>query len=342
MVRSEWSYWSAPPTHDLLRMLYPFIFQPVLKENVWGGHLLEEVYGKKAPAGKTIGESWEITDRAEGVSVIVNGPLVGKDLRWLMENHAKEVLGSAASLNGRYPLLVKIIDARQKLSLQVHPPADKAAELGGEPKTEMWVVTQTAPGAELFVGLRRGMTRQDFENRLKDGTLETCFHRIAVKPGDAVFLPSGRVHALGAGVLIFEIQQNSNTTYRLFDWNRVGLDGKPRALHIKEGLACINFEDVEPKLLRPRSKMINGVKTFSLVDDPLFKVARVQLAAGQAVALPCEKSLILGVVEGRLKVQSNEGESLLTKGGFCLAPACLKTVTLTAAEPASFLMAEPG
>jgi mannose-6-phosphate isomerase len=323
-------------------MLYPFIFQPVLKENVWGGHLLEEVYGKKAPAGKTIGESWEVTDRAEGVSLITNGSLAGKDLRWLMENHAKEVLGSAASLNGRYPLLVKIIDAQQMLSLQVHPPAKEAAKLGGEPKTEMWVVTQAAPGAEIFVGLRHGVTRQDFENRLKDGTLETCFHRIAVKPGDAVFLPSGRVHALGAGVLIFEIQQNSNTTYRLFDWNRVGLDGKPRALHVKEGMACIDFNDLEPQLIQPHPVIINGVETAELVNDPLFKVRRVRLGTGQAATLPCSKSLVLGVMDGKLKVRHGAEDLSVAKGGFCLAPACLKKITLTATEPTSFLMAEPG
>lgn len=323
-------------------MLYPLIFHPVLKENVWGGHLLEQVYSKQVPAGKTIGESWEITDRTEGVSVIANGPLAGKDLRWLMENHAKEVLGSAASLNGRYPLLVKIIDAQQMLSLQVHPPAARAAELGGEPKTEMWVVTQAAPGAEIFVGLRRGVTRQDFENRLKDGTLETCFHRIAVKPGDAVFLPSGRVHALGAGVMIFEVQQNSNTTYRLFDWNRVGLDGKPRALHVKEGMACIDFDDLEPQLIHPRTEIINGVETAELVNDPLFKVRRVRLGSDQTATLPCTKSLIMGVIEGKLRFDLDVGYFVLCKGGFCLAPACMQTVTFTATEPSTFLMAEPG
>ena len=323
-------------------MLYPFIFQPVLKENVWGGHLLGQVYRKNAPAGKTIGESWEVTDRSEGVSLIVNGPLAGKDLRWLMENHAKEVLGSAASLNGRYPLLVKIIDARQMLSLQVHPPAAIAAQLGGEPKTEMWVVTQAAPGAEIFVGLRHGVTRQDFEQRLKEGGLETCFHRIAVKPGDAVFLQSGRVHALGAGVMIFEIQQNSNTTYRLFDWNRVGLDGRPRELHLKQALASIDFDDLEPQLIRPRPEFINGVETSELVNDPLFKVRQVRLATGQTVTLPCPKSLVLGVIEGGLKVPCGTEDLLVAKGGFCLAPACLETITVTAAEPTSLLLAEPG
>lgn len=323
-------------------MLYPFIFQPVLKENVWGGHLLEQVYGKKAPAGKPIGESWEITDRSEGVSTIANGPLAGKDLRWLMESHAKEVLGAAASLNGRYPLLVKIIDARQTLSLQVHPPAAIAAQLGGEPKTEMWVVTQTAPGAELFVGLQQGVTREEFERRLREGGVESCFHRIPVKAGDAVFLQSGRVHALGAGVMIFEIQQNSNTTYRLFDWNRVGLDGKPRELHLKQALACIDFNDHEPQLIRPRSVFVNGVETSELVNDPLFTVRQVRLATGQSATLPCPKSLIMGVITGALKVRHQAADTPVAKGGFCLAPACLQTVTVSASEPTAFLMAEPG
>ena len=186
-------------------MLYPLTFHPIFKDRVWGGRNLERLYGKRLPPGQPIGESWEITDRPEGVSVIANGPLRGKDLRWLMENHTEELLGSARSPAGRFPLLVKILDAREKLSLQVHPSASVAAQLDGEPKTEMWYMADTTPEAELYVGLKRGVTRSEFERKIKHGTVADCFHRLAVRPSDAMFLPSGRVHAIG---------QRSNRRFR--------------------------------------------------------------------------------------------------------------------------------
>src|SRR5208282_2442170 len=138
-----------------------------------------------------------------------------------------ELLGPG-NQSRRFPLLVKILDAQEKLSLQVHPPAPLAAKLGGEPKTEMWYIAAAKPGAELYAGLKRGVTRRQFEQAIRDATVAECFHRLQVRAGDALFLPSGRVHALGAGLVVFEIQQNSDTTYRVFDWDRVGLDGKPR------------------------------------------------------------------------------------------------------------------
>ncbi|HRT10825.1 MAG TPA: class I mannose-6-phosphate isomerase, partial [Candidatus Paceibacterota bacterium] len=184
-------------------MLYPFVFHPLFKERVWGGRRLEELYHKPLPAGVRVGESWEVSDRPGDVSVIANGPLAGKDLRWLLQNHGPEVLGATTPAPPRFPLLVKLLDARETLSLQVHPPAGKAARLGGEPKTEMWWIAEAAPGAELYVGLRQGVTREEFERRIRDGTVAECFHRVAVQAGDTMFLPSGRVHAIGAGLVIF-------------------------------------------------------------------------------------------------------------------------------------------
>ncbi|HEX5399342.1 MAG TPA: type I phosphomannose isomerase catalytic subunit, partial [Verrucomicrobiae bacterium] len=188
-------------------MLYPLTFQPIFKERVWGGRELERLYAKALPPGTPIGESWEISDRPGDASVIANGPLAGKTLRWLMENHADELLGEAGpATGGRFPLLCKILDAREKLSLQVHPPADRAKELKGEPKTEMWFIADAAPDAELYVGLKQGVTRTVFETKIADGSVADCFHRIPVRAGDVMFLPSGRVHAIGAGLVIFEIQ----------------------------------------------------------------------------------------------------------------------------------------
>src|SRR5207249_5866894 len=140
----------------------------------------------------------------------------GNDLDWLMTNHATELLGAAKPGHGGFPLLLKLLDAQEKLSLQVHPPPEQAAKLGGEPKTEMWYIAAAAPGAELYVGLKRGLTREEFERRLESGTVAECFHRVRVRPGDAMFLPSGRVHSIGPALVSFEIQQNSDTTNRVF------------------------------------------------------------------------------------------------------------------------------
>ncbi len=304
-------------------MLYPLTFLPIFKERVWGGRRLQELYRKPLPPGVPIGESWEISDRPGDASVIANGPLAGKDLHWLVQNHGRDLLGEAKPQAGRFPLLVKLLDAREKLSLQVHPPAQKAPQLGGEPKTEMWYIADAAPGAELFVGLKRGVTREEFEHKVSAGTVADCFHRVTVSPGDAMFLPSGRVHAVGAELVIFEIQQNSDTTYRVFDWNRVGLDGKPRQLHITESLASIDFNDFEPALVPRDGRTLDHLEHRPLVNDPLFRVDAITATA--SASMPVASNLgIIGVVEGKATV-TGAGESLeVAKGGFCLLPAALK------------------
>jgi mannose-6-phosphate isomerase len=261
-------------------------------------------------------------------------------LHWLLTHHEKELLGDARRDHGRFPLLVKILDAQQKLSLQVHPPLEKAAQLGGEPKTEMWYVAEAAPGAELYVGLRRGVTRAEFEHKISAGTVAECFHRVPVKPGDAMFLPSGRVHALGAGLVIFEIQQNSDTTYRVFDWNRVGLDGKPRPLHIEKSLASINFNDFEPQLVGGSFIERDGGKVRTLVQDPLFNVAFWQMQPRAKLALPPGKMQIVAVVSGEAQV--NDGQTILTlaPGQFCLIPASLNQIAIVAGKQLEFLRVE--
>jgi mannose-6-phosphate isomerase len=321
-------------------MLYPFTFHPAFKQRVWGGRELERLYHKPLPPGVPIGESWEISDRPGDVSVVSNGPLAGKDLRWLMENHAAALLGDARPQGGRFPLLLKILDAQEKLSLQVHPPAAVASALAGEPKTEMWYVAEAAPGAELYVGLKRSVTRAEFEQRIKAGTVAECFHRIGVQAGDAMFLPSGRVHALGAGLVIFEIQQNSDTTYRVFDWNRLGLDGKPRELHAPQSLASIDFNDYEPSLV-PRAFVRNELQTVRpLVRDPLFSAEAQEASAGASVPLRPKKLQIVALLAGRVQVCDGAEKLALAAGQFCLVPACLAQVTVQAETPATFLRVE--
>ena len=322
-------------------MLYPLIFHPIFKERVWGGREIERLYGKKLPAGAPIGESWEISDRPGAASVIVNGPLAGKNLRWLMENHRAELLGNAKPAGeNRFPLLCKILDARDKLSLQIHPPMNKAAELGGEPKTEMWFIADAAPGAELYVGFKRGVTRAEFERRIQDGSVAQCFHRVPVCAGDTMFLPGGRVHAIGAGIVIFEIQQNSDTTYRVFDWNRVGLDGKPRELHVTQSLASINFGDFEPALVGQKYSGNDKIKTRPLVRNPLFNVEAMEMKTGACANLKPHKLQIIATVRGQLEIQSGSTSVNLSAGQFCLVPACLERTEILAKSEVTLLRVE--
>jgi mannose-6-phosphate isomerase len=319
-------------------MLYPLTFRPIFKERVWGGRNLEMLYKKPLPHGIPIGESWEISDRPGDVSVIANGPLAGKDLHWLMDHHAKELFGNAKVTSDRFPLLIKILDAEEKLSLQVHPPEHKAVELGGEPKTEMWYIADAKPGAELYVGLKRGVTRQEFERKIKTGEVADCFHRVSVKSGDIMFLPSGRVHAIGAGLVIFEIQQNSDTTYRVFDWNRVGLDGKPRALHIPESLASIDFGDFEPELVSPLPPGKRPAALQSKVNCQFFDANAFHFESSNSVVHLDFKSLqIVGVLNGGVNVDDGKHTAALGAGDFCLIPP-VKRSELRAEAGSNFLI----
>jgi mannose-6-phosphate isomerase len=323
-------------------MLSVLTFEPIYKERIWGGRNLERFYARTLPPNLPIGESWEISDRPGDESVVAAGPWKGRTLRRLMEERPEELLGPLPDMPKRFPLLLKIIDARDKLSLQVHPPARQATQLGGEPKTEMWYVVHAGPSAELFAGLKRGVTRTDFEQQLARGTVADCFHRIPVKAGDSLFLPSGRVHALGADTMIFEIQQNSDTTYRVFDWNRLDANGRPRQLHIPQSLASIDFDDFEPSLLPSAVSPGHPGTIRPLVSDKLFQVSLRRLKAGEALAMRGGRMTILALVQGALRV-SDQGEfAALSAGGFCLIPACCRQAVAKAEADVAFLQVELG
>jgi mannose-6-phosphate isomerase len=317
--------------------LYPFVFQPIFKERVWGGRALERLYGKALPPDVPIGESWEVSDRPGDESVVINGSLAGRTLRWLMTEHRRELLGPAAPAVGdRFPILCKLLDARQKLSLQVHPPA-RTAHLG-DPKTEMWYIAAAEPGAELYVGLRSGVTREVFEQAIADGLVADCFHRLPVQTGDTMFLPSGRVHAIGAGLVIFEIQQNSDTTFRVYDWDRLGLDGRPRDLHVKESLASIDFDDVEPTLVACPRSAETGLASTSLVRDELFNVDLWTCGAGDDIALPPGLLHLVAVIDRNVRLEGNGQTVELSAGQFGVMPAGLGDGRVAAEADARFLL----
>jgi mannose-6-phosphate isomerase len=274
-------------------------FRPLYQERVWGGRALETALGRTLPDDRPIGESWEIVDRPEAQSVVDRGAFRGETLRSMITQHAATIMGPTWDAATPFPILVKWLDCRERLSLQVHPPAAVAGELGGEPKTENWYIAQTAPGAELLVGLRRGITRRQFEAALVHNTVENCVHHFRVAVGDSILVHSGQVHAIDAGNLILEIQQNSDSTYRVYDWGRVGTDGNPRQLHLAQSLRSIDWTDIEPAPVR--AKPTSGV----IADCAEFRIRRVVLGAGERLHLrPGVQPRLLSVVSGEVRIES--------------------------------------
>lgn len=291
------------------KLSQPLVFQPIFMERVWGGRRLESLYGKRLPPALRIGEAWEIVDRPEAQSVVNDGPFRGLTLHALWRKHREQIFGTGPDAP-RFPILAKLLDAQENLSLQVHPPAAVAQELGGEPKSELWYIADAAPGAEIFAGLKKSSTRGAFVKALKQGKVLEHAHQISVAAGDAIFLPSGRLHAVGAGNLIVEIQQNSDTTYRVYDWDRVKKGGTPRKMHIAEALQCIDFTDREPSLLKREGE--------SLVNHELFAVQKWSLDRAREIT-PNGSFAIVICLTGALECAGLQ----FKPGDFFLVPAQL-------------------
>lgn len=317
-------------------------FEPIYQERVWGGRVLESTFARALPPNQPIGESWEIVDRPEAQSVVRAGNLKGTTLRKLIETRGAEVMGPGWPTERTFPILVKWLDCRERLSLQVHPPAAVAAELKGEPKTENWYIAHSTADACLLVGLKRGVTREQFERAITDNTLETCIHQFRVAAGDSILVHSGQVHAIDAGNLILEIQQNSDTTYRVYDWGRVGLDGKPRQLHIQQSLQSIQWDDFEPVPVR-------GAPTSGVIADcEEFTIRRVVLGAGERLSLGAgEQPRLVSLVSGSLRCGSAEnGSGSRAPFGQTLAPGenvllpFAGAFTFTAASTSILLLTE--
>ncbi len=230
--------------------VYPLSFQPVFKDYIWGGRNLETRLGRELPPG-TVAESWEIAAHTNGQSTVANGPLAGCTLADLQQRWGERLLGSSADSES-FPLLIKLLDANRWLSVQVHPDDAYARKHAGElGKTELWIILHAEPGAEIIYGLKAGVDRQSLAQAAEAGAVDSVLHRLPVHTGDAVYVPAGTVHALGPGVIVAEIQQNSDTTYRLYDWGRAGADGQSRPLHVQQALDVIDWRMVEPAIAAP-------------------------------------------------------------------------------------------
>lgn len=251
----------------------PYFFKPIYQERIWGGRHLAEMFGRELPPDKKIGESWELVDRPEACSDILSGPGLApgtrQNLHTLWTDKRTEVFGTRAPDLARFPILIKLLDARDNLSVQVHPQPGGEAE----PKTEMWYFLESAPEAKIYAGLRRGVTLEKFKQAIGTPELPKLLYDLHPEQSDAMFLPSGRVHAIGAGNVILEIQQSSDTTYRVDDWGRVDDSGRPRALHRDEALDSIRFNDFEPQFVQPHGERV--------LTCPFFSVERAYIYPGE-------------------------------------------------------------
>ena len=221
--------------------VYPLKFRPIYKQRIWGGQKLREFFGKDIPPFEKIGESWELADLPNGKSVIANGKLAGQTLNSVIEKYPKEITGNE-NFCGPFPLLIKLLDAEDILSVQVHPDEQTCRRMGtGEPKTECWYIISAAKGAFIYKGLKKDVGKEQFAEAIKKGNVAELLKKVPVKQGECHFLPAGTAHSIGAGLLIAEIQMPSDTTYRVFDWNRVDDTGKHRQLHIEQALESIQI-----------------------------------------------------------------------------------------------------
>jgi mannose-6-phosphate isomerase len=306
----------------MAEQLYPFRFKPVYKDYVWGGDRIIRRYGRSEPPG-IYAESWEIADHPDGMSVLENGPLAGLTLHELVQRLGPALLGPGGQAPA-FPLILKLLDARERLSVQVHPGEEAARRHGSDPKTEMWYVLEADPGAGVFAGLQPGVDQAGLLRALESKTLEKVLRFIPVAAGQVIFIPAGRIHAIDAGCLLLEVQQRSNTTYRIYDWNRIGADGHPRALHVERALRAIRWKDDLPVVVPPRPPERHGVnQRRPVMRAPFFIVEHWHLSGPQDVPPSAAGSTfhLIFVVAGRLRVEGGGSSESLAAGSTALLPA---------------------
>jgi len=302
--------------------LHPLRFEPIFKKAIWGGDALRPMFGRKPPT-EAEGEAWVVSDQGDNQSRVIDGPWKGQTLRDLMLHHQRELLGDSPPSNGLFPLLLKFLDARAPLSVQVHPNDEQARRLDptgpGLGKTEAWLVLDAQPDSLLYTGLRPGITAKKFREALTSDELPEVMHAFHPQPGDCLFLEAGTLHAIGAGLLLFEVQQTSDITYRLYDWGRIDAKtGLPRQLHIEQALACTN---VERGACKPVNPVMMGDRE-RLVECRYFTLDRIRsdrpFAVGQANV--CK---LVVCVDGSAEVRHAGGRYPLTRGGVLLFPASI-------------------
>ncbi|BFH70350.1 type I phosphomannose isomerase catalytic subunit [Paenibacillus dendritiformis] len=306
---------------------YPLKFQPEFKERVWGGRALTQ-FGLELPEGH-IGEGWMIGDHPNGTTKVINGELAGQGLDHVREQYGKEWFGKKgfSEKNGRFPLLIKLLDCNDDLSVQVHPTDDYEGLPEGElGKTEMWYVLDAKPGAKIIYGLKEGTDREALAAAIAEGRIMEALQEVPVQAGDSFYIPAGTVHALCAGVVVAEVQQNSDTTYRLYDYNRPGLDGKPRELHIDDSLNVIAYEGAGATRMKTDNAKPN--EWLTLAESPYFRVEKGIVKQPWSLSTTPDSFVILVVCEGTGTLRWADQELPLAAGECFLLPANLGAYAL--------------
>jgi len=307
---------------------YPIVFEPIFKPRIWGGRRLEALLNKRLPPGMAIGESWEVVDLEEEESVVAAGPGKGKKLDELVKPWGDDLLGRAELFEGRFPLLIKFLDANEALSVQVHPDEAMARRLGGRVrvKHEAWYVIDAQPEAFIYRGLREGVDLDDLRRAVEEDRVESVLNRIPARKGHCYYLPSGTVHALGGGVTVAEVQTPSDVTYRLYDWNRVdAATGRRRELHIEEALRCVSYGPPPPEE-PPQHTASVWTSVTSLARCASFVIERVRMVDGVEMEIPYAEMVIWIALEGRGSIACDGLTSPLTfgAGDTVVIPAGLK------------------
>ncbi len=312
-------------------------FEPILKRIRWGGRQLGELLGKNIGVESDYAESWELADHEDGQSVINQGAFVGQTLQQLREQSDIDLFGRHTGL-GQFPLLIKFLDANDWLSLQVHPNDEQAKKYDPTEngKTEAWIILDAQPDSRICAGLKAGVNQQQLADHLQNGTLEECLNTFTVKPGDCVVVPAGTVHSIGPGILLAEIQQQSNVTFRLYDWGRVGSDGQPREIHVEESLACTDFDRGPVMPVTPLVLSDGDHLHEELVRDQYFVIHRHH--TDQPFRITTDNIFhILVVLDGVANAESPECSQVLSRGSTILIPAANEGVEVTPDGPATVL-----
>ncbi|MCL1787811.1 MAG: class I mannose-6-phosphate isomerase [Defluviitaleaceae bacterium] len=314
-------------------VLYPVVFTPIYKEMIWGGARLANLFNRTLP-GEKVGESWDISCRPGEMGVVANGDYAGETFETYIAKDRVGILGTRLANLERFPLLVKIIDANDALSIQVHPDDVLAQQAGSADsgKSEMWYVLNPPHDGRLIIGLKPGVTREKLATAYKNGTVEDCLNYMTVKTGDMINIPAGLVHALTPGIVVAEVQQNSDITYRLYDYNRMGLDGKPRDLHVKEALAVSDFDERIPKEAVVGLPVEIGENTLTYaICNPNFAIIKYDIALPLTEASNPAAFSIFTCVDGRAVIKTDTMAVEIPKGGSVFIPASVGMYTIAPA-----------